>query len=160
MIRVAFVAAALGLAGGPPAPGVADATLTRLFTPVGAPSGQYVVSRVDRPIAEVAAELKALDPQPATGAWEPLRPEAHDAFGYDGPYDRSRLARLFRGRRVTLVRGSLKDAGQRVAYTLISPYPSPALDAIVDGTMVIRFHVPPPVSEPSARLESQAQTPR
>ena len=123
--------------------GVPDAALTRLFTPVSAPPGRYVVYRSDRPIAALAAELKALDPDPAPGAWESQRPEAHDAFGQEGSYDRSRLARLFRGRRVTLVRGSVKEARQRVAYTLISPHPTPSLDAIVDGTMVIRYTLPP-----------------
>ena len=119
-----------------------DEALTRLFTPISAPAGRYVVYRSDRPIAEITSQLKALDQGPAPGAWEPIQPEAHDAFGQEGPYDRSRLARLFRGRRVTLVRGSVKEAGQRVAYTLVSPYPSPALDAIIEGTMVIRFLVP------------------
>jgi hypothetical protein len=129
---------------GQPNLGVPDAALTRLFTPIAAPPGEYVVYRSDRPVAAIAAELKALDPEPAPGAWEPLRPEAHDAFGQEGPYDRSRLARLFRGRRVTLIRGSLAEGPLRVAYTLLSPYPAPSLDAIVPGTMVIRYEIRPP----------------
>jgi hypothetical protein len=131
-------------ATGQPDFGVPDAALTRMFTPIAAPPGEYVVYRSDRPIAAIAAELKGLDPDPSPGAWEPQRPEAHDAFGQEGPYDRSRLARLFRGKRVTLIRGSLTDGPQRVAYTLISPYPSPSLDAIVPGTMVIRYEIRPP----------------
>jgi hypothetical protein len=129
---------------GQPNLGVPDAALTRLFTPIAAPAGEYVVYRSDRPIAAIAAELQALDPNPAPGAWQPLRPEAHDAFGQEGPYDRSRLARLFRGKRVTLIRGSLTEGPRRVAYTLISPYPAPSLDAIVPGTMVIRYEIRPP----------------
>lgn len=128
---------------GHPVLGVPDAALTRLFTPIAAPVGEYIVYRSDRPIDAIARELKALDPDPAPGAWEPLRPEAHDAFGQEGPYDRSRLARLFRGRRVTLVRGSLRQGPLHVAYTLISPYPAPSLDAIAGGTMVIRYEIRP-----------------
>jgi hypothetical protein len=147
VVALVLVAVALVVAGeSPPALGAADRALTRLFTPAGAPPGRYVVYRSDRPIAAVAAELKGLDLDGAPGEWEPLRPEAHDAFGQEGPYDRSRLARLFRGRRVTLIRGSLKEDGQRVAYTLISPYPAPTLDDIIDGTMLIRFIVPTPDS--------------
>ena len=131
-------------ATGPPVLGVPDPALTRLFTPIAAPPGEYVVYRSDRQIDAIAAELRALDPDPAPGAWKPLRPEAHDAFGQEGPYDRSRLARLFRGKRVTLVRGSLVEGPGRVAYTLISPYPAPTLDAIVPGTMVIRYEIRPP----------------
>jgi hypothetical protein len=129
---------------GQPVLGVADAALTRLFTPIAAPPGEYVVYRSDRAIAAIAAELKALDPEPAPGAWEPLRPEAHDAFGQVGTYDRFRLARLFRGKRVTLIRGSLTEGPLRVAYTLISPYPAPSLDAILPGTIVIRYEIGPP----------------
>lgn len=128
---------------GQPVLGVPDAALTRLFTPIAAPPGEYVVYRSDRPVEAIAAELKALDPDPAPGAWAPVRPEAHDAFGQEGPYDRSRLARLFRGRRVTLIRGSLREGPLRVAYTLISPYPAPSLDAVVTGTMVIRYEIRP-----------------
>lgn len=129
---------------GQPVLGVPDPALTRLFTPIAAPSGEYVVYRSDRSIDAIAAELKALDPSPAAGAWEPLRPEAHDAFGQEGPYDRSRLARLFRGKRVTLIRGSLMEGPLRVAYTLVSPYPAPSLETIVAGTMVIRYEIRPP----------------
>lgn len=128
---------------GQPVLGVPDPALTRLFTPIAAPAGEYVVYRSDRPVDAIAAELKALDPDPAPGAWQPLRPEAHDAFGQDGPYDRARLARLFRGTRVTLIRGSLTEGPRRVAYTLISPYPAPSLDTIVAGTMVIRYEIRP-----------------
>jgi hypothetical protein len=123
--------------------GTPDSALTRLFTPLSAPPGRYVVYRSARAIADIARDLKALDPRPAPGAWAAARPEAHDAFGQEGSYDRSRLARLFRGQRVTLVRGSLVKGGTRVAYTLISPYPDASLSSIASGTMVIEFNVPP-----------------
>ena len=123
--------------------GTPDPALTRLFTPLSVPPGTYLVYRSSEAVETMTARLRALDPAPAPGAWEPTRPEAHDAFGQEGPYDRDRLARLFNGKRVSLVRGSVVHQRQRLAYTLISPYPDPTLSRIVDGTMVIEFRVPP-----------------
>jgi hypothetical protein len=136
------VLAALGAAA-EPALGTPDSALTRLFTPISAPRGRYVVYRSERPVADIARGLRALDLTPAPGAWEPNRPEGHDAFGQEGSYDRSRLARLFRGQRVTLIRGSLVKDDRRVAYTLISPFPDASLRHIEPGTMIIEFNVPP-----------------
>ena len=90
-------------------------------------------------------------PRPRPGAWQASRPEAHGAFGQEGVYDRARLARLFNGKRVTVVRGSLVRDGQRLAYTLVSPYPDATLSRIVDGTMVIEFRVPPLLNPMTAR---------
>jgi hypothetical protein len=123
--------------------GTPDPALTRLFTPLAVPPGTYVISTSSEPIEALTARLKELDPSPATGAWAPTRPEAHGAFGQDGVYDRARLARLFNGKRVTVVRGSILRDGQRLAYTLVSPYPDATLSRIVEGTMVIEFRVPP-----------------
>ena len=122
---------------GPVALGTPDATLTRLFTPRSVPSGTYVVHVSADPIEALTSRLRALDPSPSPGAWELSRPEAHNAFGQDGVYDRARLARLFTGKRVTVVRGSLVLEGRRVAYTLISPYPNASMSAIEPGTMVV-----------------------
>jgi len=122
--------------------GTPDRELTRLFTPLAAPPGTYVVYRSTEPIATLTERLRALDPAPAPGAWKPSRPEAHVAFGQEGSYDRARLARLFNGMRVTVVRGSLLQDGQRVAYTLVSPFPDAALSRIVEATMVIEFKIP------------------
>ena len=135
---VATLSAAAGVSLGTP-----DLALTRLFTPLSVPPGTYLVFRSNQTVETLAARLRALDPAPAKGAWEPTRPEAHGAFGQEGVYDRARLARLFNGKRVTVVRGSLVQNGQRFAYTLVSPYPDPTLSHIVDGTMVIEFRVPP-----------------
>lgn len=119
-----------------------DSRLTRLFTPPAEPPGRYQVYRSRERVETLAGRLRALDPAPAPGAWEPMRPEAVGAFGQEGIYDRGRLARLFTGRRVTVIRGSLVSAGQRRAYTLISPHPDETLSVIVDGTMVIEVRVP------------------
>ena len=123
--------------------GTLDKALTRLFTPRAVPAGTYAVYTSSEGIAPLAARLRELDPSPAPGAWTPTRPEAHGAFGQEGVYDRARLARLFNGKRVTVVRGSLLRDGQRLAYTLVSPYPDATLSRIVEGTMVIEFRVPP-----------------
>ena len=122
---------------GPAGLGTRDRALEQLFTPRGVPADTYVVYRSGETIQALATRLRGLDPAPSPGAWEPSRPEAHNAFGQDGVYDRARLARLFTGKRVTLVRGSLVVDGRRVAYTLISPYPNPSLSAIEPGTMVV-----------------------
>ena len=113
-----MASAAAGLPLGTP-----DPALTRLFTPLAVPPGTYVVYTSTETIETLTARLRAQDPSPAPGAWKPSRPEAHGAFGQEGPYDRARLARLFNGKRVTVVRGSLLQDGQRLAYTLVSPYP-------------------------------------
>lgn len=133
------------LAWGPALPdlGAPSAALTRLFTPLSVPPGTYTVSTTARPIAAVAAALKACDPVPMPGAWTLTTPEALDAFGQAGVYDRSRLAQLFGGRRPTVARGTLVGDGTREAYTLISPYPDAALSRLESGTMVIVLRMTP-----------------
>lgn len=123
--------------------GTLDPALARLFTPLAVTPGTYVVYTSTEPIDALTARLRTLDPTPSDGAWTPSRPEAHGAFGQEGVYDRFRLARLFNGKRVTVVRGSLVKDGQRLAYTLVAPYPDATLTRIVEGTMVIEFRVPP-----------------
>jgi hypothetical protein len=144
---VLFAAWVTGAAQGPgPDLGRVDPALTRLFTPVSVPPGTYAVYQVHRPIEALAASLRALDPDPAPGAWAATRPEAHDAFGQAGLYDPFRLAQLFGGRRVTVVRGSLAGPGSVRAYTLISPYPDPTLSRIEPDTMVIVLTLGHPAS--------------
>jgi len=123
--------------------GTPNPSLTRLFTPLAVPPGTYAVSTSTEKIETLTARLKEQDSSPAPGAWVASRPEAGAAFGQEGLYDRARLARLFNGKRVTVVRGSLAQQGQRLAYTLVSPYPDPTLSHIIEGTMVIEFRVPP-----------------
>lgn len=145
VIPALTAALAWGVADAPPCGavnlGAPRPELTRVFTPLSAPPGLYDVSTTSRPIAEIAGALKACDPRPAPGAWVLTRPEAHEAFGQAGIYDRFRLAQLFGGHRLTVVRGSLARANGRDAYTLISPYPDAALDRIESGTMVIVIHL-------------------
>ncbi|MBK5297219.1 MAG: hypothetical protein JJE40_08680 [Vicinamibacteria bacterium] len=136
VLVLALMAAAVPL-------GTPHQALTRLFTPVAVPPGTYVVYTSSEAIETLTARLRELDPSPSPGAWEPSRPEAHGAFGQEGLYDGARLARLFNGKRITVVRGSFVKDGQRLAYTLVSPYPDATLSRIVEGTMVIEFRVPP-----------------
>jgi len=116
--------------------------LARIFTPLTAPPGAYTVTTTDRAIAELATALRACDSAPVEGAWQVTRMEAHEAFGQAGIYDRLRLAQLFGGTRLHVVRGSLPHDGVRDGYTLISPYPDASLTAVNPGTLVIVVHVP------------------
>jgi hypothetical protein len=142
---VAALAVTLGAAGllarATPDLGARDRALERQFTPIAAPDGAYVVSTVETSITQLAAELRSLDGAPAPGAWQVTQAEAHEAFGQAGLYDRFRLAELFGGQRLSVVRGSLAAGGYRTAYTLISPHPDGALSRIVHGTMVIQVRI-------------------
>jgi hypothetical protein len=129
------------VAGNTPSLGQARPDLARLFTPLTAPAGVYAVSTTTEAVGALASALKACDTTPVEGAWAPTRQEAHEAFGQAGIYDRARLAQLFGGRRLTVIRGSLARASELDAYTLISPYPNAALDRIEPGTMVIVVRV-------------------
>jgi hypothetical protein len=121
--------------------GTRDRTLERQFTPIAAPDGAYVVSTVETSITQLAAELGSRDAAPAPGAWQVTHPEAREAFGQAGLYDRFRLAELFGGQRPSVVRGSLAAGGYRTAYTLISPYPDGTLSRLLHGTMVIQVRI-------------------
>jgi len=142
---VTALSVTLGAAGLParatPELGTRDRTLERQFTPIAAPDGAYVVSTVETSITQLAAELGSRDVAPAPGAWQVTHPEAREAFGQAGLYDRFRLAELFGGQRPSVVRGSLAAGGYRTAYTLISPYPDGTLSRLLHGTMVIQVRI-------------------
>jgi hypothetical protein len=144
---VALLAIMLALLG-PPCEtvdlGHGASDLARMFTPLTAPTGTYEVTTTTRAIGELSATLKACDPAPSPGAWEITRPEVHDAFGEAGIYDHARLAQLFGGKRLQVVRGTLTHGAVHDAYTLISPYPDATLTEIHQGTLVIVLHVPSP----------------
>ena len=63
------------------------------------------------------------------------------AFGTEGRYDRSRLARLFVGRQVQVARGALESGGELSSYTLITPVPDRTLSTLDNDTMIIVTHV-------------------
>jgi hypothetical protein len=146
-LSLAVVLLAVGVAGAsgeiPVNLGVPDEALRMLFTPPRAPEGVFRVFRSARPAADLAGELKALDPAPAPGAWELRRLEIGTVFGSHGTYDPGRLGRLFKGRRAAVVRGSLLLEGRRYAFVLVSPHPDPTLTRIVDGTLTIVIDLTP-----------------
>lgn len=135
-LRVGF-----GDAGGPIAPPdaaaslVCDPAFAGLFTPRRPVWGRYEVCTADEPV-----EPRARDGFTYT-AIEHL--EALDAFGTAGAYDRSRLAQLYGGRRVQVVRG-WRQVGDRFESVMrLSPYPDAALARLREGTMVIRWIAEP-----------------
>lgn len=144
VVAAAIIAAAPDTAAQALTPdlGVRDESLRRLFTPAAAPDAMYEAFRSREPIATLAARLAALDPSPAEQAWRVQRLEALEAFGLVAPYDRTTVARLYGGARPSVVRGSLRAGAAVIAYTLVSPYPAPALDRLDPGTLVLVFRVP------------------
>ncbi len=111
----------------PPAVAGCDSALAARFTPPAPVLGRYEVCPDPRPPAELAAGL-------AFDALDPL-----DAFGTAGPYNRSVLARLYAGRRAQVAHTWKATAERFEADTLVSPYPTAALDRLEPGTLVIRW---------------------
>lgn len=101
----------------------------------------YVTSRpLDDVLRSLGGEPQLLHPP---GAWDARSLLPQEAFGDSGPYDHSRLARLYGARRVRVARGPRGEAG-RVSETwlLASPYPDPALSRLDEGTLLVVLRVP------------------
>ena len=140
---VACTGIEVAVAQSEPALGTRAAALERLFTPPTATPGMYEVYESTESIDSLAALLRRQDAAPSDSAWKKQRLTPGDAFGAESSYDRWRVGRLYGGRRVEVVRGSLRNGnGTITAYTLLSPYPDPTLASLLSGTMVIVFHVP------------------
>jgi len=105
-----------------------DPALVPLFTPPHPRLGRYEVCALDEPLRPVNG-----------GAIESL--EALDAFGAAGTYDRSKLARLYLGRRVQVARGWNRVGGRFESITRLSPYPDATLTHLLSGTLEIRWTV-------------------
>ncbi len=124
-------------------PGTPAPSLARLFTPLQAPEGAYAVTVLAEGIDAALANVKrALAPAAVAGgppeSWRVQSLDPLEAFGTAGVYDRSKVARLYAGRRVSAVRGPVERAGKVVAaVTLISPYPDATLSRLEQGTIVI-----------------------
>jgi hypothetical protein len=124
-------------------PGTPAPQLARLFVPRHVLDGTYQVTvmkeGVDRALRLVMAALApGARPGEPPGAWQVQRLDPLEAFGTAGVYDRSKVARLYIGRRASIVRGSIgRDRRVVAAVTLISPYPDPTLSRLEEGTMVI-----------------------
>ena len=128
-------------------PGTPAPALARLFTPLQAPPETYTVTVLPEGIDAALARAKtALAPDAAPGnppgSWQVQSLDPLEAFGTAGPYDRSKVARLYAGRRVSVVRGPVERDGKVVAaVTLISPYPDATLSRLEKGTLVIVLRV-------------------
>jgi hypothetical protein len=122
--------------------GPEDRAYRELFTPSSSPPGTFAVYRSAEPITTLAARLRALDLNPAAGAWEVEKTGVIDAFGAEGPYDKGRLARLFGGSSPRAARGALVTPPGRVAVALVSPYPDLAITSLQQGTLVIVTRLP------------------
>ena len=66
-----------------------------------------------------------------------------DAFGRTGGYNRWQLAGLYRSRRARVARGPRVATGTRKSWTLVSPYPDPALRRLESGTLIVVVRLPP-----------------
>jgi hypothetical protein len=142
-----------------PLPGVPAPELARLFTPQNAPDDSYQVNVIREPIEAARRTVMAAagvapdesrpgSAEPAAGAtagpWQLTRMDGLQAFGTGGRYDRSRLARLYRGRPVSVVRGPIERDGRTVAaVTMISPYPDATLTRLEEGTLVVLLDLSP-----------------
>ena len=79
----------------------------------------------------------------APGAWTARGQGPIDAFGQSGTYDRWRVARLYRSRQARVARGARMENGRVVeSWTLISPYPDPALTTLRPGTLLLVLRLP------------------
>ncbi len=116
-----------------------DPSLTRVFTPLHAPSDAYRAYVADARIEDVAARLsRASEPPPPAGAWTIRPAELLEAFGSVPRWDRSRVARLYGGTFPRMARGPLVRQG-RVwgSVTLVSPFPDAVYQRLRSGTLVI-----------------------
>lgn len=108
-----------------------------LFAPAGHREAYRALTSPLSP-AELAGRLDAaLTLLKAPGAWSTRQPPPLDAFGRSGPYDRSRLARLYGAGRPTVVRGASDAGGVTESWLLVSPYPDPSLSRLEPGTLVL-----------------------
>ncbi len=122
-----------------------DATLTRLFTPPAAPAGTYRVYVAGSAIETVAAAFKAVaQSDDVSGAWVIQETDPQSAFGDAGPYNRTKVARLYVGVPTRVARGPVvRDGRTRTSITLVSPYPEPSLARLERGTLIIEFRPAP-----------------
>jgi hypothetical protein len=77
-------------------------------------------------------------------AWPAREQLPRDAFGETGQYDRWKLVRLYGATRARVARGPRADGGRVTeAWTLVSPYPDPALGRLEAGTLLIVLSLTP-----------------
>jgi hypothetical protein len=124
-------------------PGAAAPALARLFTPSHVPDGTYQVTELNVGVKDSLDRIRQALPAgyrlgTPPGAWQAETLEPLGAFGRAGGFDRARLAQLYWGRQVSVVRGPIERDGRVVgALTLFSPYPDATLTRLEPGTLAI-----------------------
>lgn len=124
-------------------PGAAAPALARLFTPPHAPGGTYQVTVMREGVEAALGRVRAALPPgfrlaTPSGAWRAETLDPLEAFGRAGGFDRARLAQLYWGRKVSVVRGPIERDGRVVgALTLFSPYPDATVTRVEPGTLAI-----------------------
>jgi hypothetical protein len=123
-----------------------DATLTRTFTPPTAPKGTYRVFVTGASIDKVISAFKSVANSPGVpGAWAIQQTDPLSAFGEAGPYDGTKVARLYAGRRARVARGPVVQNGRTMAsITVVSPYPDASMTRLEPGSLVIEYRTRPP----------------
>ena len=90
--------------------------------------------------------LRALLAEPGVerpdGAWRVQTASPFEAFGRTGSYNRWQLAGLYGSRRVRVARGPRVDRGHAESWTLVAPYPDPALRRLESGTLILVLRIP------------------
>jgi hypothetical protein len=110
-----------------------DPYLAALFVPARSHLGRYeVCTTAASPAASFSQGFSTGDPE---------RLEALEAFGTAGSYDRARLAQLYGGRRIEVVRGWRAREGRFESMTALSPYPDPSFSRINPGTLLVRWTI-------------------
>jgi hypothetical protein len=111
--------------------------LGALFAPRYTQAGEYDICTSTLPLERLVAVLEKDGTK--FGSVETM--DVLDAFGAAGQYNRSALARLYRGTRVRVVHGWRLNGAQLDSVTLVSPYPNLALTELVWATMVIHYRI-------------------
>ncbi len=111
---------------------IIDPALAAAFTPLHPQLGRYEVFTSSEPLSVVIQEV-------GKGGWKVEMLAPLEAFGNAGSYDKSALARLYGGRRVSVSRGWIQQNGRFESLTLISPYPDASLSHLNQGTLILRF---------------------
>lgn len=131
----------------PPLPGTPAPALARVFTPRDVSDGVFTVTVMEQPMESAWKAVR----QSFEGFEMATGPDGHPAFveeeplttfGSSGRYNRSKLARLYAGRRAMVARSPVTRDGRAVAsLTLISPYPDATLQQLKPGTLAILLRV-------------------
>ena len=114
----------------------------RLFAPPAHLSA-YRAYVTTRPLDDVLTDIRAQLETVAPGAWMVEKLAPLDAFGASGTYNPFQLSRLYVAGPVRVARGPRVSSAGLEAWTLLSPYPDPALGKLDTGTLLIVLRVPP-----------------